>query len=326
MEDEFIKDWTEGILTIKELEKKYECPRTNLKTRARNLNIIRNKKEIDIDNIIIDYVNGKSIRKLSKEIRICPRRLKNILEENNVKLRNSSERATKCKVDENYFNILDNQNKFYILGLLYADGYNYEERYTITLSLKENDKYILEKISNILKSEREIKNILNKNYNKYYPRLMISNKKLSKRLAELGITKNKSLTLKFPSFILKDNEFKHFLRGYIDGDGCISCCQFANKRYSVSISICSTYDFLIEVQQRLINLFSINKTKISKAGEKAYVLSINQRYKVEEILDWIYKDADLYLCRKYQNYLNIKEFNLLNPIKRKIPERKDYNE
>lgn len=51
-----------------------------------------------------------------------------------------------------------------------------------------------------------------------------SNKHLWQTLNKYGCTPNKSLTLKFPNEnIFKSKDLiRHFIRGYFDGDGCIS--------------------------------------------------------------------------------------------------------
>lgn len=325
MEEEFKTDWIDGVLSIQEMEDKYECPLTNLATRARKFNLKRKRSadKIDIDEVIKKYNNGDSIRSLSKENHIDQNKLKEILNNFNVVFRNPSQRCEKMAKDENYFDILDDQNKLYILGLLYADGCNHINRYMITLSLKEEDKYILEKIKVLMKSEREIKDVINKTYNRNYPTLIISNKKLSLRLAELGMVQNKSLILTYPNFLINNEMFRHFLRGYIDGDGSISCSIRDNNKYNIGITILGTFDFLNHIQAKLIELFGINKTKISKRNN-IHSISIAQRYKVEEILDWLYLDANLYLTRKYDKYINIKEFNKLHPMKNKPPKYYSY--
>jgi hypothetical protein len=318
-----VKDWIDGFLSPSELEIKYKCPYYSMKTQAKKLKITRKtlNEKLDKEKLLIEYQKGKSIAQLSKENDISKSYLENIFKNIDIYLRSPSERCCKLGKDETYFDFLDNQDKLYILGLLFADGYNSETRHTIKLSLKEEDMYILEKINKLLKSERNIKYTLNKKYMKYYPALVISNKKLSDRLRDLGVVQNKSLILKYPSFIENNEMLRHFLRGYIDGDGYIGY-NTANKKCKVSIDIKGTYDLLSNIQNKLIDIFSISKTKIKMIGN-IYEFKISQRYKIELILDWIYKDANLYLSRKYEKYIMIKEINRNNPMKKKPP--KNYN-
>ena len=50
--------------------------------------------------------------------------------------------------------------------------------------------------------------------------LNINSKYMVNSLRNLGLFQNKSLKIEFPSWIT-DEYYFHFLRGYIDGDGCI---------------------------------------------------------------------------------------------------------
>ena len=70
-------------------------------------------------------------------------------------------------VDDNYFNKIDNQNKAYILGLLYADGCNYENTGTIKIDLQIDDEELLDKIKNELKYTGELKHY--EQPDKYFP-------------------------------------------------------------------------------------------------------------------------------------------------------------
>ena len=82
-------------------------------------------------------------------------------------------------------------------------------------------------------------------------RWSIVNKHLWFTLYKLGCVPNKSLILKFPKlsiFLNPKDLVKHFVRGYIDGDGCISYVKTnpkdINSNYSPSVSILGTKDFL----------------------------------------------------------------------------------
>lgn len=63
--------------------------------------------------------------------------------------------------DENYFNVVDTKEKAYFLGLLYADGCNVNHPTTgeLSITLQEEDSYILEKFKQVLKSDYPLENI-----------------------------------------------------------------------------------------------------------------------------------------------------------------------
>jgi len=55
-----------------------------------------------------------------------------------------SQAQRKYSLNENYFDEIDTSNKAYILGFLYADGYNNRINNTVVLSLFKQDREILE--------------------------------------------------------------------------------------------------------------------------------------------------------------------------------------
>ena len=48
--------------------------------------------------------------------------------------------SRKYDVDDAYFDIIDTQDKAYFLGLLYADGCNYENQGVIKIDIIQDDK------------------------------------------------------------------------------------------------------------------------------------------------------------------------------------------
>ena len=60
----------------------------------------------------------------------------------------------KFKVDSNFFNVIDTQEKAYILGLLTADGCNYEKDGSVKIDLVEDDVHILNSIKDALKTKK----------------------------------------------------------------------------------------------------------------------------------------------------------------------------
>jgi len=121
-----------------------------------------------------------------------------------------------------------------------ADG-NLNSTYNIIeLSLKESDKEHLEKYLKFLehKAINKIKYHTNKLGNSY--RLTITNKHIWNTLNNLGCTPRKSLTLKFPN--IKEHIID-FIRGYFDGDGCLTYKRYKDK-VKCSCTIISTLEFL----------------------------------------------------------------------------------
>ena len=86
-ESEFIKDWTDGILTPAELEEKYKCPYTNLYSRSIELNIYRKTfEETDECKEMINawLTHSFSNKEICEKYNICESTLHYILRNNNI--------------------------------------------------------------------------------------------------------------------------------------------------------------------------------------------------------------------------------------------------
>lgn len=109
---------------------------------------------------------------------------------------------------------------YYIVGFIATDGNLSRDSRHITLVSK--DRHILVDIKRTLKLHNKIgrKGRGPNPTNKIYSVLQIGNKNFYDFLISLGLSPNKSLTLK--SLIIPQEYFDDFLRGVIDGDGNIS--------------------------------------------------------------------------------------------------------
>ena len=125
--------------------------------------------------------------------------------------------------------------------------------------------------------------------------MVIARKKIGQDLIRLGVVPNKTFVLKYPNFLTED-QHSHFLRGYIDGDGCISkydghCCN---------VSFLGTYDFCYGAKEIIESILDIHCC--IRPDKNIYKILINGKNQVKKFLNWIYKDAELYLTRKYERY------------------------
>lgn len=261
--------------------------------------MINQDKELEI---IDKYINGMSINKLSKEYKLDWHFIERILIKNNITIRKQ------YKINENYFDLIDTPNKAYILGFLYADGCNSsnynKKRYCVTITLQSSDSQILYDIKNEIGYEAPIK------FREYdgceRVTLDICNKHMVLKLHEFGLIPNKTLTLKFPEWLNKDL-YSHFIRGYFDGDGCITS---NNRKVSpqLAASIVSTTDMCKSIADVVFNkcnamahIYDVGHEKCNNTI-KTFMLTGNLQCK--RFLNYIYQDADLKLLRKYQKYID----------------------
>jgi hypothetical protein len=227
---------------------------------------------------------------------------------------------TKYKIRENWFDEIDNEAKAYVLGLLFADGCNNTDKYhSVSITLKENDKHILDTISKLIYFKKrplyykKSQTIYSKEHDKKYicsPQytLQIINKHISSKLNEHGMIKNKTNFIKFPTCISK-RLHKHFIRGFFDGDGCITCST-TNKKSARKDYICgilSNLYFLKSIQKIILESTNLHGSIISHVNVYRYQIQGNRR--VEIFFNWIYKDATIFLKRKHKVFLQVKKAN-----------------
>lgn len=206
-----------------------------------------------------------------------------------------NKRATKS-CDIYFFDIIDTEEKAYWLGFLFADGAitQHKHSYNVELSLKLEDKKHVEKFAKAVK-----KDYVNSN-STYRSRCILGSKHMFEVLSSYGCTPKKSLTLKFPTITIfkYDHLIRHFIRGYVDGDGCLS---FSNKDHTIAcVSILGTEDFLNGIQK----IYGSNKKLYlnNKNNNITKVLSFSGK-KAFDFINYLYKDSTIHLDRKYKKYL-----------------------
>lgn len=285
-------------LTKKNLEEKYNLRFKTLALKAFYLKVkrdrvIANLTEQEILNL---YNDGYSIPELSRFTTLSRHMIRSI-----VNSTFSKRQFRKYTFNENYFDKIDDQNKAYFLGFLYADGYNDEKHRRITIAIAEKDIEILEKFKILINYSGTIKKLTNIKTNlvnvnvQDQVKLELNSSHISKRLKELGCFRNKSLKLSFPNFIT-DELIPHFIRGYFDGDGCISFSE--NKP---SFLILSNMEFLTDIQNNFIKNIGLGRTKIVKRGNVS-TLRYSGRINCLKIRKYLYDNAETYLSRKYNRF------------------------
>jgi DNA invertase Pin-like site-specific DNA recombinase len=252
----------------------------------------------DVENMIEQYQSGISAEQIGRQYGVSDDTIIKKLREHNIEIRSRSYR-----LNENYFDAIDNQDKAYILGLLYADGCNNTQIKSIILSLQEEDMHILQQIRDVLDSEQPLRfidrNSKNEKWKNSYS-LEVHSRHMSETLERCGVVKAKSLILTFPDW-LDPSLYSHFIRGYFDGDGHIS-----KQEHKYNMSIVGTESFCKKIQDILRTEIGIeSRLHISTSLDKpTRTLMVTKRDDNQKFFDYIYRDANLYLHRKYDVYRN----------------------
>lgn len=267
------------------------------------------------EEIIKDYISSKVTGKeLSKKYGITPEGINKLLRRSGVPLNYThSEISRKYTLNENYFNKVDTEDKAYFLGLLYADGCTLSNRKIVKITLIEPDIEILEKFNSCIHSNRPLAVYQPKNKNSYKNyTLNISSSKIYNDVIKLGCHPQKTFTLKFPTpEQVPSHLTHHFVRGYFDGDGSI---YKDNRNHCLEelfrLCIVSTLDFCIELT-RIVNEKLLIDTRLEiRHKERNHCirqLRIYGNIRIKKFLDWIYKDATIFLKRKHDKYLELND-------------------
>lgn len=226
----------------------------------------------------------------------------------------------KYQVNHNIFQ-KETEESFYLAGFIAADGCirisktNKDRNYVnhrLQISLSKKDKNHLILIRDLLGSNHPVHDYLIENSKKncnwndvWESKLLITSKQIVKDLKKFNIVPRKSLVYSFPKWLQNHPLCNHFMRGYFDGDGSF----FINSELSydrLCFSLRGTEKFL-KVYRGILekhcnfqcqnNIDYFDKTpQLRFKGEN----SISAR-------NFLYKDATIYLVRKYN--IALKENN-----------------
>ena len=264
----------------------------------------REQREYLINLAIQEYLDTpetqRSLTKLGEKYGVKRQTISKYLKQRGFEVINYQNRS---RLNEHVFDVMCSEEQFYWLGFLYADGNisSTGNRVEVRLSLK--DLSHLEKFRKFLNLTSEIRTGICDEHG--FCHLSVRNKHLWQTLNDLGCTPRKSLTLKFPNLSIFPSKVSilHFLRGYVDGDGCLSIYLNQKKTsYRTMVSIVGTKSFLSTVNALFGNKGNI-MSKTSKNWENnAFQLSFSD-VPSRKFARYLYQNATIYLDRKYDKYL-----------------------
>ena len=253
---------------------------------------------------LVEYLNTpeneRSLTKLGEKYNIRRQTLSEKFKTWGYEIVNQQNR---CRLNEKCFDCMNTEEQFYWLGFLYADGNISSTGNRIEVRLSINDKNHLEKFRKFLQLSTEIRTgICNGNG---FCHLSVRNKHLWNTLYDLGCVPRKSLILTFPKLSIFKNRdnVAHFIRGYVDGDGCL--CVYPNETRTsmrTRLSLVGTENFLKSVNQLFQNKGFIRNKSSNNWENAAYNLlfsDVNSR----KIARYLYTNASIYLDRKYEKFL-----------------------
>lgn len=260
-----------------------------------------------IEQIIKLYTEEKlSSIKISKQLGISKTTVLEHLRNNNI-LRRTSENGElqrQYTLNLDAFQQIDSEISAYVLGFMYADGYNNEKDGCIQIGIVQEDSEVLDIIRKSLDSNHPYKitkrSLLNKNH-KDTAMLTVYSRRISEAFAKLGCFQGKSLTLIFPTLEQVPEEFQHhFIRGYFDGDGYV-------EKKGRRADFWGTEDFLnsvkliLETKAGIVNIPPL-RTRFPERNNSTRCMWLQGIHRSIPLFNYMYKDANYFLTRKKNKF------------------------
>lgn len=264
-----------------------------------------NKEEKDYF-IKLYYENTHlTVKQIGDTLGLSKRCTMSIFKEYNI----NSKRKNRYTLDENYFEEINTQQKSYILGLIYADGYVGNEKFN-NISLTQKEYKLLYEVKKELEFTGRIR-LGNKGcFENSKPGYVLnfSSEKVANDLRKLGLYPKKYLTIdKIPN--IRDELKRHFLRGYFDGDGSISKYIHKFKKTNKEYSYVKGKMCIIATEKMLedfIKTFNIEHYYISqsKTKEMKYI-QIESKKELKRIYNLMYRDCCICNMIKKEKWDNL---------------------
>lgn len=247
------------------------------------------------NQILEDYKNNIPYYKLKEKYGVGRGVIQNNFNFRKIDFQKRIYQRENQKIKENVFRNLSNKEVQYWLGWLASDGAISKSR--VTLVLKETDEEILYKFNTFLGENLTIKKIKKIVGNKIYygSKLQFRNIAIVEFLCKLGITENKSKTLKINFPITFD-----FLRGVMDGDG------YVDSKYRRFQLASASKEFIHQVSD-FLNSNDIKHAIYVHKPSGCYSLQVHALPSVFKLCNLLYTNAHIFLKRKYDNAALIRD-------------------
>lgn len=246
----------------------------------------------DEEQFIVDNYHNASSVYLAKLFNVSSSLISLIWSKHGLK----GKRRSQYVLNEDYFAEINTPAKAYFLGFLASDGCLWEDdyRYIVKLELQARDKHILELFNKEIKTNKPLVTAAN---GKYFC-LEICSKKIFKDLIKLGLSTQK--TQKYKLHILDNEELMpHFMRGFFDGDGCITYTHKSPTKKIVPSDFAVTITgatYATKTIHNYLNEQGIQSALYDVTANKynfgCYTISFNSNENIYDFLNYIYKDCE----------------------------------
>lgn len=192
----------------------------------------------------------------------------------------------------------------YTMGWFWTDGSVNSGNWGCRINLQRVDRNILELLNSFFHTNKPIRDMENKG--RKYSELLIHSRKIHNRFVELGCPPSKTYILRGPKDLPEEME-SHFIRGALDGDGCI---YHKKNNTQPKIMFVGSKFFMKWIEKIIRKNTGIKGTFYKSKHHHKNILHVSYGSirRCQEILQWIYKESEgLRLERKYMKNLTVQK-------------------
>lgn len=273
------------------------------------------------EEVIKKYEELKTLKAVANYFNVHPEVLRKFFIKNNLQYN----KKIIYSHDENFFS-RDTEESFYWAGFIAADG-NITDKNDFTLSLKKSDydhilKFKVAINSNAPITITEPENRIIDGIETLHTGSAIIRfraNEWAKELKRFNIIPNKTKTYSIPKIVLKHSLFKHFIRGYFDGDG-----WFSKTKNRISWGLCGNLSVMQDIKKHLVEEALLTGNSKIYRQKNIHKLIYSKARDVLLIVNYIYGEATIFLNRKYEISKLVKKIDdetiILNIDKVKLEE------
>jgi hypothetical protein len=252
------------------------------------------------------YSAGESMESIRQRFSCSRRTIRAILSDLGVSIRTSPSsfllgkaNARKHKLNESFFDKIDNEASAYFLGLLCADGWVSGRPGEIGLSLADPEP--VHAFRDALDYSGAVVPRKPSGYGKLsIYELRFRSLYMWRHLRKLGVDHNKTETLAASLLVHIDSEcLHHFVRGFMDGDGG---CRYKGTRRDGCVYFCGTKSILSALSSLLNQRLGVSNIEPRAQGSKLWVIEWAGNKQFKLLRGWLYENANLYLKRKKDKF------------------------
>lgn len=257
------------------------------------------------DAMVKSYLDGKTAKQSAEPFGYSWMACISELKRRGIATRTNSQTHRKYKVNETFFDNIDTEEKAYWLGFLTADG-NIKKT-AIQLHISSKDREHLLKFIKALRSEHPVYDRIATTKGKKHKvcGVNIGSAKLSDAVQKLGVKPRKSFVVK-PCMLLPPDLVRHYWRGVVDGDGCLSRSRSrktGNGSPKWSINLVGSR-FITKAFSDWVRGFTKTKAKIRRRG-RVWNIGYSGNGIATAVIKTLYEDATVYMTRKMERAANV---------------------